>query len=57
MNDPLDPAFADYWIRHLLRVEDTIFVLARPFGVPSYDLSLDVATQPRGSFSQFADVC
>ncbi len=41
MNDPLDPAFADYWIRHLLRIEDTIFVLARPFGVPSYDLSLD----------------
>jgi hypothetical protein len=41
MTDLLDPAFADEWIRHLLRVEDTIFVLARPFGVPSYDFNFE----------------
>src|SRR3954466_11057655 len=41
MADLLDPAFADEWIRHLLRVEDTIFVLTRPFGVPSYDFNFE----------------
>lgn len=41
MNDPLDPALAPEWIRHLLRLEDTIFVLARPFGVPTYDFDFE----------------
>ena len=41
MHAPLDPAFTHEWIRHLLRLEDTIFVLARPFGVPTYDFDFE----------------
>ncbi|APR87413.1 putative membrane protein [Minicystis rosea] len=36
-----DPSLAEEWLKHLLLLEDTIFVLARPFGVPSYDFDFE----------------
>lgn len=31
----------DYWLRHLLHVERSVFVLARPFGVVGYDFDFE----------------
>jgi hypothetical protein len=49
MPDPLDPALAHELARHLLVVEGAVCVLARPFGVPSYDFDFErsfVCTHP-----------